>query len=313
VTEAMHPSFSVVVPAFNAASTVTSTVTSVLRQTRNDFEVVVVDDGSSDDTAARVEEIRGGDARVRLIRQPNAGVAEARNAGIAASAGRYVTFLDSDDILLPRYLELVGTGLEAAPSAGMACADAWILDDKTRRVYRVTMMGLHSPPRPLPADPEELFLLLLRANFVPSAVTLRRSVLEKVGSFDRRFTPAEDWELWLRIVASGYSIADVPGRLVIYRDRTTSLSSDLRVLQDAVCRVYDTVLAEYTLSPIARARAQEAQQAAQEQLLKLRRRPQPSPLRRALSSAKQSLLWRRRFHASVPETIAEVFPDLKAL
>src|ERR1017187_6172907 len=103
------PRFSVVIAAFEAERTVASAVNSALAQTRTDLEVIVVDDGSSDRTAAVVGQIT--DHRVQLLRQANAGPSAARNVGISATRGDYVAFLDSDDLWLPRYLELMGAAL----------------------------------------------------------------------------------------------------------------------------------------------------------------------------------------------------------
>lgn len=302
-----------IVPAYDAEATIGSTIRSILAQTRHDFEVVVVDDGSTDETVARVEELRQHDPRVHLIQQENAGVAAARNAGIAASTATYVSFLDSDDLFMTSYLDSVGSTLDSNPKLGIAFSDAWILDDKTRRIHRATLMTLHPPPKPLPEDPVDLLRLLLRGNFIPSAATARRAALDRVGGFNGMVTPAEDWELWLRVIAHGYGLAAVPGMHVIYRDRETSLSSDLVVLEDAVRRVYEVVLAEYELPNSVRAVAEEELEAVQARLVDLRTRPPRSRSRLALSAIKQRLLWRRRFHARVPLEIGRAFPDLQAL
>lgn len=107
------PTISIVLPAYNRADTIDRALDSVQAQTRDDWELVVVDDGSKDDTADRVA--ARGDARIRLIRQPNGGVASARNTALAASRGRLITFLDSDDAWLPDFLALTAGFLEAEP------------------------------------------------------------------------------------------------------------------------------------------------------------------------------------------------------
>jgi glycosyltransferase involved in cell wall biosynthesis len=210
-------SFNVVMAAYNASATVEAAIESVLGQTRPDFELIVVDDGSTDDTARKVDRFRR-DHRVRLLRQTNRGLPAARNAAIAAGRARYITILDSDDLLMPTYLERVGRALEAAPQAGLAFGDAWRLDDRSGRFWRRTVMIARGAPRPVPTDAPALLEALVRSNFVPIMFTVRRAALEHVGNFrDGERELAEDWELLLRLAASGYTASAVPAVLGIYR------------------------------------------------------------------------------------------------
>jgi glycosyltransferase involved in cell wall biosynthesis len=246
VSPQLEPTFSVVVPAFNAERTIAATVRSVLMQTRSDFELLVVDDGSTDTTAERVEELAG-DPRVRLLRQPNSGVAIARNTGIAAARGRYVSFLDSDDLWLPSYLETMGAALDAHDDAGFAFTDAWVWDEHVRRFARQTIMVTGNPPDVVPDDPRELFRLLLAGNFIYTSSTVRRAVLAEVGGFNGEVSPAEDWELWLRIAANGHRAIRAAPVLGVYRIRAGSLSSDRAVMRAAAKRLLEVVATEYGL------------------------------------------------------------------
>lgn len=233
--------FSVVIPAFNAQATIPSAVASVLAQTRSDLEVIVVDDGSTDQTAAGVERL--GDPRVRLISQANLGVSAARNAGIAAARGRYVAFLDSDDLWLPRYLELAARALESVGRPGFAYTDAYAFDPLTGKVGRRGILG-RPPPVPPPADPNEFLLELLERNFVHVSTAIPRAVLEAVGGFDAAATPAEDYGLWLRIAANGYRAAWIPGKHALYRIHPEQASRDelkLRRGEVAALRAIDAV------------------------------------------------------------------------
>src|SRR5690348_11964260 len=121
-----NPRLSVVIPAYNAATTIRAAVTSTLRQTRPVLEVIVVDDGSADATADVVSAI--GDPRVRLISRVNGGPSAARNAGIAAARGEFVAFLDSDDLWLPGYAERATAALSSAANPGFAYTDAYVFD-----------------------------------------------------------------------------------------------------------------------------------------------------------------------------------------
>jgi glycosyltransferase involved in cell wall biosynthesis len=208
------PEFSVVIPAFNAEATIASSVASVLGQTRTDVEVVVIDDGSTDGTVAAVERIA--DQRVRLIVQPNTGVSTARNAGIASAGGRYIAFLDSDDLWLPRYLELASKALASTARPGFAYTDAYAFDPVTGKVGRRGMVG-RNPPVPPPTDRGEFLLELLERNFVHASATVPRQVIDDVGGFDPAAAPAEDYGLWLRIAVSGYDVAWIPGKHALYR------------------------------------------------------------------------------------------------
>ena len=115
----MTPRFSVIVPAYNATGTIEATIRSVLAQTATELELIVVDDGSTDGTGDLVAAIASTDERVELIAQPNQGTAGARNTGIARASAAYVSFLDNDDLWMPRYLEAAGEALDAGPRSGV--------------------------------------------------------------------------------------------------------------------------------------------------------------------------------------------------
>src|SRR5438067_282471 len=131
-------------PAYNAAETVGSANSSVLAQTFKSFELLVVDDGSTDDTAEKVKPFEG-DGRVWLVRQRNRGLAATRNEAIGRARGELVSMLDSDDLWLPSYLETMKTALDRDPDAGFAYTDAWVLDDATKRVHKATAMAYQDP------------------------------------------------------------------------------------------------------------------------------------------------------------------------
>jgi glycosyltransferase involved in cell wall biosynthesis len=249
----VKPTFAVVVAAFNAEQTLRATVTSVLNQTRPDFELVVVDDGSQDRTAEVAERVA--DPRVRLIRQQNSGTASARNTGIERTSAPLIAVLDSDDLWLPTYLEVMATVLQKDECAALAYTDAWVLDDVSRRIYRRTAMASGRPPAEPPFDPWHLLALLLQGNFIFTSTTFRRRAIDRIGGFDPRCY-CEDYELWLRFAAAGCRFARAPGPLAIYRDRVESKSSDERHVRVAARGVLELVLAEYRLDDRQRALAE---------------------------------------------------------
>lgn len=207
------PTISVIVPAYNAAAYVARTLASVRAQTFGDFEVVVVDDGSTDATAQVVQEAVDADPRFRLIRQPNGGVAVARNRALREARGRYVANLDSDDLWRPKFLERTFAALEAAgPDAAFAFARSqWIdADDQ-----------LLPGAEPAPAAKVDYRELLLR-NPVGngSAMLMRTALVRAVGGYDAGlvagYGQAEDWRLLLQLSWRG-AVVVVDEPLVLYR------------------------------------------------------------------------------------------------
>jgi GT2 family glycosyltransferase len=307
--------FSVVIAAYNAADTLGEAIDSVLAQTRQDFEVIVVDDGSRDRTAA----IAAGyeDPRVRVYSQENAGPSAARNRGIAQATGEYVCTLDSDDLWLPDYLAEMGGALEENPQAGFAYTDAWMLDEASGRFLQVTvaMSEGHSPAPTLPR--EQFIAELLQRNFMHNSVTVRRAVLEQVGGYDARLSHGEDYELWLRMAISGFAPVRVAGQLAIWRERPGSLTKDQAAMAAAPGAVYRKVLDHHPASPqvraLAEARLKEVQESADRRerldmriLLSIRH-----VLGRATRGLRRHyLLSRSRLLSAPPARVAEAFPGL---
>ena len=195
---------SVVIPTYNRAGPVIDAVRSVLAQQFEDFELIVVDDGSTDDTAARLAAIA--DDRVRYIAGSHAGVSAARNLGVRRATGSLIAFLDSDDLWHPDKLACEVAVLRAHPEV-----DAVFSDLEKRHGDQVFPSFMREtavfsrllPPTPggvVTLEPRELRLCLLEeVPIKPSALTLRRTALEKVGGFDEAWSSSEDWELLLRL------------------------------------------------------------------------------------------------------------------
>lgn len=242
------------IPAYNAEKTIAAAITSVLKQTVPTFEIVVVDDGSTDRTADAVRALAS-DTRVRLLQIANSGPAAARNAGIDDAQGGLVGFLDSDDLWLPTYLETMVGAVESSRVPSLAYTDAWVLDDASGRILKATAMsGWRSVTKP-PADPTALFRQLLKRNFVYTSTVVTREALTDVGGFDERLWIAEDHELWLRLANVGVSFHRAPGTLAVHRERAGSLTTDLRRLVAGRREVYEIVEKEYEITDDLRARA----------------------------------------------------------
>jgi len=249
-SDATSARFSVVIPAYNASRTIASSIRSVFQQVEQDFEVIVVDDGSTDDTAERARSVA--DHRVQVIRQPHAGASAARNAGIVAAKGVYVSMLDADDLWLPWYLTVMGESLDREPEAGFAYTDAWLLEDETKRVRRTSVMFYENPPDPPPRDAHALLIRLLERNFIYGSVTVRRSVFDQVGGYDESLVIGEDWEQWLRMVANGVRPVRAAGQAAIYRTHRTQLTSNMaRIVEDHV-KIYSRFVDDPRVEPDVR-------------------------------------------------------------
>jgi glycosyltransferase involved in cell wall biosynthesis len=210
----VQPTVSVVLPLFNCVSYVGEAIESILAQTFADFELIVIDDGSTDETPAIARRFR--DRRVRFYAQENRGLAATLNRGIDIAEGRYIARQDQDDVSRPERLARQVGFLDAQPTCGLVgtWADIWVDREPSGRVHQ------H------PADNETLqYELLLGNPFVHSSVMLRREALLEVGGYstDTNRQPPEDFELWSR-VARRYTVANVPEALHVYREVAGSMS-----------------------------------------------------------------------------------------
>ena len=216
---AASPVVSVIVPVYNNERHAAAALRSVLAQTFHVWELLVVDDGSTDRTPDVLAQFAG-EPRVTLMRQANAGPAAARNAGIRRARGEFVAFLDGDDEWLPAYLATLLALAERQPTAAVYYCSAQCMDGDGRDLPQVA-----AARRVAPGD---MYVTLLRANFlVPSAVLARRAALEEAGLFDpsEALRSAEDWDMWLRL-AHIRPFAGTQACLARYRLHAASLMAD---------------------------------------------------------------------------------------
>lgn len=210
------PRVSVVIPTYNSAAFLEEAIQSVLGQTYSDFEVVVIDDGSTDGTEYVVRSF--GD-RVSYLKQDNRGVSAARNHGIHKSQGNYVAFLDSDDFWLPGKLAEQIPLLDRDAELGLVYSDWRVTSEKG--VLEPSYLSNLAPASGYVFDE------LVRSGFIlTSGTVVRRSCLDDVGDFDETLSIAQDYDLWLRICYR-WKIALVNKPLVIKRSWDGSLSSNL--------------------------------------------------------------------------------------
>jgi glycosyltransferase involved in cell wall biosynthesis len=223
-----NPRVSVVIPAYNQAEYLGDAIQSVLSQTYQDFEIIVIDDGSTDKTPLVANEFS---ENVCYIRQENKGLAGARNTGIQNAKGTYIALIDSDDIWLPIFLQKMMALVADVPDAIVYYCSARYIDAKGNELPQIVASKF--------VPDETMYETLVKANFIiPSTVVMLRSAVLAAGLFDDSFRACEDWDLWLRLAPTCHftSIRDC---LVNYRLHGSSLSADPSKMQQAVKAVIE--------------------------------------------------------------------------
>ena len=213
---------SIVIPAYNAAAYLPASLDSVLAQTFEDWEILLVDDGSTDHTRelieARMPEFRG---RLRYIYQKNRGLPAARNTALKHAAGQYIAILDADDVWLERRLERAVAALDQHPEAGLVHGPVRRIDASGRVIGEPA----RPPRRYLSGDIAE-DIYTRRAHILCPTVTFRASCLRVTGLFDETMRATEDRDLWFRI-ASHYAVLYLDEILAHYRISPGAMSQNL--------------------------------------------------------------------------------------
>ncbi len=273
------PTFSVVIPAYQAAATVAEAVRSALVQTLPPLEVIVCDDGSTDDLSAAVEPYR---RQIVLLGGPHQGAAAAKNRGLYRARGEFVIFLDADDCMLPQCLQALAELASLRPDLDILATDALVEDAQgggRGRWYQ----GMTFPVR------DQRRAILERCFLLQHSAARRERLLAEDG-FDPATEPAEDWDLWIRLILAGARAGLVDQPLARYRLRPDSLTAHrpraLRsrvVVLEKTCRHPALTGKERTalLRSLARYRQRAALAEAEEAL----RRRAPDARRRALAVA----------------------------
>jgi glycosyltransferase involved in cell wall biosynthesis len=224
VDEQSNPTVSVLIAAYNAMEYLPETVESVLNQTYTDFELIIVDDGSTDCIADWVKQIE--DRRLRFVSQPNKGLAAARNEGLKHARGELIAFLDADDLWRPAKLAMQVERMVANPKVGVVYNWVAIIDEHGALQGKVRKSNAEG----------NVWGQLTTGNIVEcgSVALVRRECFAKVGSFDEDLpcSCSEDWDMWLRI-ATSYEFAVIKEVLTLYRCHSNSLSRRWQIMDES--------------------------------------------------------------------------------
>jgi GT2 family glycosyltransferase len=286
------PTFSVLITAYQDADYVADAVASALSQTKPPHEVVVCDDGSTDDIEGALAPFRD---EIVLLRQENRGVASARNAAAAVASGDFLAILDADDIYLPDRLEALGRLAAERPDLEVLTTDAYL--EVNGRVVR----RAYTPSWTFPVDDQRSEIL--RRNFVLGLAAVRREVLLRAGGWDESLRFAEDWDLWVRLLLNGSRLGCVVEPLARYRVREHSLSANQVAMLEGEIKVLEKALRNPRIQP-------EEDLVARGTIARLGQELAVERLREALRT--QAVGVRRRAAAIATERAAPLQTRLKA-
>jgi glycosyltransferase involved in cell wall biosynthesis len=241
------PRVSVVIPAWNAAHTLPETLASVFHQTFADYEVLVVDDGSTDTTP---DLLGGYGDRIRVLRKANEGrPSTTRNLGVRAARGELIAFLDADDRWQPEKLARQVALFDRNPDLGLVYSAATVIDGEGRTIRMARCPA---------AGRGRIYGLLSTRNFIiGSSAMARRAAIEAVGYYDESLTSAENWDLWIRI-ARHWEIDFVPEPLTDYRVHSGNRSARVALRERNIFRILEKNHDPADRSPEGRARRRDA-------------------------------------------------------
>lgn len=234
----MQTTVSIIIPTYNRASFIQQTILSVLDQTLQDFEIIIIDDNSNDNTKEIVDSFFHDDRIIYLKNSKNMGPGAARNIGLKIAKGKYIAFLDSDDLWLPKKLETQIRYMEENPQFHLVYSNGWMINTKGETI-QIYLNKRHNVEG-------NIFPDLLKRNFIMNiTVMMRRGVFETIGLLneDLSIVAVEDYEYWLR-VSMHFNIGYINEPLALYRIHTENISKakSVAILRQ---RVLKTILHNY--------------------------------------------------------------------
>ncbi|HJP95009.1 MAG TPA: glycosyltransferase [Pyrinomonadaceae bacterium] len=232
---------SVIIPSYNYGHFIGATFESLQTQTFANWECIVIDDGSTDDTADVVSRFAKRDPRIKFLQQQNRRQAAARNNGLGHARGKYIQFLDADDLMEQRKLELQVEFLEEHPEVDIVYGDTRYFATERPEELLYTMYGENIPWQPkLSGTGRDMLLSLVRRNTViVGAALTRRTVVERVGPFDEGLPPVEDWDFWIRcaLIGANFRYEDLEGTWLLVRSHASSSSKNKLRMTSAEVRM----------------------------------------------------------------------------
>ncbi|CAD5933497.1 putative glycosyltransferase RF_0543 [Planktothrix tepida] len=222
------PLISVIIPVFNGEKTIYYTIESVLNQTFTDFELIIINDGSTDSTLDVISSIN--DPRIKVFSYPNGNQAVSRNRGISHANGEYIAFIDADDLWTPDKIEDQYQALQNNPEAAVAYSWTDYIDESSRFLRPGSHITING----------DVYPNLLVVNILENGSNplIRRDALEEVGEFDSSLPPAEDWDMWLRL-AKQYQFITIPKPQILYRQSSQSASANVLKLEASSTKVIE--------------------------------------------------------------------------
>ncbi|NES24778.1 MAG: glycosyltransferase [Symploca sp. SIO3E6] len=227
------PLISIIIPVYNGEKTIRETIESVYNQTFSDWELIVINDGSQDSTLEILSSIS--EPRLKIFSYPNGGQAISRNRGISQAKGEYISFLDADDLWTPDKLATQLRALQENPQAAVAYSWSDFIDESSKFLRpsgHVTVNG-------------DALANLLLVNFLDNGSNplIRRQALDEVGGFEASLTPAEDWDLYLRLAACYHFVA-IPVPQILYRTSAGSMSTNVWKMEVACLQVLERAFSQ---------------------------------------------------------------------
>jgi glycosyltransferase involved in cell wall biosynthesis len=222
------PIISIIIPAYNASKTIQETIQSVLNQTFLNFELIVIDDGSTDSTLDVISQIS--DPRVTVFSYPNAGISTARNRGIEKASGDYITFLDADDLWASDKIETQFEALQKNPQAAVAYSWTTIIDKSNNAVRQGSCYEKSG----------DVYSKILVKNFLDSGsnIMVRKEAIDKIGRFNPSLKHAADWEFYIRLAAE-FEFNCVPKFQVFYRVSENTSSCNVIPMEKAALEIIE--------------------------------------------------------------------------
>jgi glycosyltransferase involved in cell wall biosynthesis len=223
------PAISVIIPTYNNQNTILETIVSVQQQTFSDFDIIVINDGSTDKTVEILNTVQ--DKRLKIFSYENGGVSVARNRGISVATGKYIAFLDADDLWTKDKLELQFSALEEKPEAVLAYSWTYTMSENGEQIHKCDPIFFEG----------NVYNQLLMVNFIISPcsnILVLKEAIDNVGDFDSSLTHCEDWDLCLRL-SRKWSFVVVPKYQVFYRQSLVSASSNIEAFEKSIVTVME--------------------------------------------------------------------------